>query len=95
MQRGLRNAKTPQQVRAERKGSGKDLAVATARIIGIGLVAGTALVVGTNRVMKKLFGKDEPKLAERCGANGNRSAGRSGRRTGRRRRNLINHVICI
>lgn len=64
MQRGLRNAKTPKQVRAERKGSGKDLAVATARIIGIGLVAGTALVVGTNRVMKKLFGKDEPKLAE-------------------------------
>ena len=64
MQRGLRNAKTPQQVKAERKGSGKDLAVATARIIGIGLVAGTALVVGTNRVMKKLFGKDEPKLAE-------------------------------
>ena len=64
MQSGLSNAKTPQQVRAERKGSGKDLAVATARIIGIGLVAGTALVVGTNRVMKKLFGKDEPKLAE-------------------------------
>lgn len=64
MQRGLRNAKTPKQMKAERKGSGKDLAVATARIIGIGLVAGTALVVGTNRVMKKLFGKDEPKLAE-------------------------------
>ena len=58
MQRGLRNAKTPKQVRNERKCSGKDLAVATARIIGIGLVAGTALVVGTNRVMKKLFGGD-------------------------------------
>ena len=34
MQRGLRNAKTPKQVRNERKCSGKDLAVATARIIG-------------------------------------------------------------
>ena len=64
MQRGLRNAKTPNQVKNERRSSGKDLAVATARIIGIGLVAGTALVVGTNRVMKKLFGKDAPKQVE-------------------------------
>ena len=58
MQRGLRNAKTPNQVKEEKNSAAKDLAVAVAKIIGIGLVAGTALVVGTNRVMKKLFGKN-------------------------------------
>lgn len=59
MQRGLRKAKTQEQVRAERRTAAKEVAVTSARIIGIGLVAGTALVVGTNRIMKKFFGGNE------------------------------------
>lgn len=64
MQRGLRKAKTQKQVRAERRTAAKEVAVTSARIIGIGLVAGTALVVGTNRIMKKFFGGGKAKTVE-------------------------------
>ena len=58
MKRGLRSAKTPQQVRAEKRANAKGVGKAAAQIIGIGLVAGTALVLGTDKVMSKIFKKD-------------------------------------
>lgn len=57
MERGIKKAKSPKQVRQEKRAS-KGLASAVAQIVGIGLVAGAALVVGTDRVMKKIF-KDQ------------------------------------
>lgn len=56
MNRGIRNAKTPKQVKT---GSTKGLGKAVAQIVGIGLVAGTALVLGTDKVMSKVFKKEE------------------------------------
>lgn len=64
MQRGLRKAKTQEQIRAERRAAAKELAVTSGRIIGIGLAAGTALVLGTNFIMKKIFGSEEQVQAE-------------------------------
>ncbi len=61
MKRGLRQAKTPKQVKT---GSTKGLGKAVAQIVGIGLVAGTALVLGTDKVMKKLTGKKEDAVEE-------------------------------
>jgi len=58
MQRGIRGAKTPKQVKAEKKAGAKGLGKAVAQIVGIGLVAGTALVLGTDKVMNKIFKKD-------------------------------------
>lgn len=58
MQRGIRKAKTPKQVAAEKR-TNRGLATAVAQIIGIGLVAGTALVLGTDKVLKKLTGKEK------------------------------------
>jgi len=58
MKRGIRSAKTPAQVRAEKRASAKGLGKAVAQIVGIGLVAGTALVLGTDKVMSKIFKKD-------------------------------------
>lgn len=55
MNRGIRKAKSVKQVKT---GSTKGLGKAVAQIVGIGLVAGTALVLGTDKVMKKLTGKD-------------------------------------
>ena len=55
MNRGIRKAKSVKQVKI---GSTKGLGKAVAQIVGIGLVAGTALVLGTDKVMKKLTGKD-------------------------------------
>lgn len=62
MNRGMRKAKTPKQVKQERKAS-KGVATAVAQIIGIGLVAGTALVIGTDRVMKKIFKEKDPEIS--------------------------------
>jgi hypothetical protein len=56
MNRGIRKAKTTKQVKT---GSTKGLGKAVVQIVGIGLVAGTALVLGTDKVMKKIFKKDE------------------------------------
>ena len=56
MNRGIRNAKTTKQVKT---GSTKGLGKAVVQILGIGLVAGTALVLGTDKVMKKVFKKDQ------------------------------------
>ena len=56
MKRGIRQAKTPKQVKT---GSTKGLGKAVAQIVGIGLVAGTALVLGTDKVMKKIFKPEE------------------------------------
>ena len=56
MKRGIRQAKTPKQVTT---GSTKGLGKAVAQIVGIGLVAGTALVLGTDKVMKKIFKPEE------------------------------------
>jgi len=61
MKRGIRQAKTPKQVKT---GSTKGLGKAVAQIVGIGLVAGTALVLGTDKVMKKLTGKKDDAPAE-------------------------------
>ena len=54
MNRGIRKAKTAKQVKT---GSTKGLGKAVVQIVGIGLVAGTALVLGTDKVMKKIFKK--------------------------------------
>jgi len=56
MNRGIRKAKTAKQVKT---GSTKGLGKAVAQIVGIGLVAGTALVLGTDKVMKKIFKPEE------------------------------------
>lgn len=56
MNRGIRKARTSKQVKT---GSTKGLGKAVAQIVGIGLVTGTALVLGTNKVMKKIFKKEE------------------------------------
>ena len=64
MNRGIRGAKTPKQVKAEKNASAKGLGKAVAQIVGIGLVAGTALVLGTDKVMKKVFKDGEAPEAE-------------------------------
>ena len=56
MNRGIRGAKKPSQVKT---GSTKGLGKAVAQIVGIGLVAGTALVLGTDKVMNKVLKKDD------------------------------------
>ena len=60
MQRGLRNAKTPNQVKEEKNSAAKDLAVAAAKIIGIGLVAGTALIIVSMPAAKRYTTKSRP-----------------------------------
>ena len=64
MNRGIRDAKTPKQVKAGKKASAPGLGKAVAQIVGIGLVAGTALVLGTDKVMGKVFKKEEDAPAE-------------------------------
>ena len=66
MKVGMRNAKTPKQVKT---GSTKGLGKAVMQIVGIGLVAGTALVLGTDKVMKKVFEKKEECDCD-CGCDG-------------------------
>ena len=66
MKRGIRTAKTPKQVTT---GSTKGLGKAVMQIVGIGLVAGTALVLGTDKVMKKVFDKKENCECD-CGCDG-------------------------
>jgi len=55
MKTGIRKGKEP-------KGNKKSiipLAMAITQIVGIGLVAGGALIAGTDKVMKKVTGKKE------------------------------------
>lgn len=66
MKVGMRNAKTPKQVKT---GSTKGLGKAVMQIVGIGLVAGTALVLGTDKVMKKVFDKKDECECD-CGCDG-------------------------
>ena len=42
-----------------RKKPSKGLVLAAAQVIGFGLVVGAALIVGTDRVMKKICGEKE------------------------------------
>lgn len=63
MKKGLRKSKA--QLAAEKKAQAKSVAKAATGIIGIGLLAGTALVVGTNKVMSKMFKKDAA-VEEQC-----------------------------
>ena len=51
MNRGIRKAKSVKQVKT---GSTKGLGKAVAQIVGIGLVAGTALVLGTDKVIASI-----------------------------------------
>ena len=53
MERGIINAKTPKEVKKGKKGS-KGKAIVVAQFIGIGLVACAAVVLGTDRIVKKI-----------------------------------------
>lgn len=67
MNRGIRKAKTAGQGHA---GSTKGLGKAVVQIVGIGLVAGTAMVLGTDKVMKKIFKKDACQCDGECDCEG-------------------------
>lgn len=55
MKTGIRKAKEPKN---SKKGI-IPLAMAITQIVGIGLVAGGALIAGTDKVMKKVTGKKD------------------------------------
>lgn len=57
MTRGIRPAKDQRQKKA---GNAKEVGKTVAQILGIGLVAGTALIIATDRIMKKVFKAEEP-----------------------------------
>lgn len=57
MTRGIRPAKDKRQKKA---GNAKEVGKTVAQILGIGLVAGTALIIATDRIMKKVLKAEEP-----------------------------------
>ena len=57
MNRGMREAKTPKQVKADKKKS-NGVAAVLAQVAGIGLLAGAALIFCTDKVLSKLTEDD-------------------------------------